>query len=635
VITPVGLPAGDWAAWLTDRVQSAVDRAGELGATLKDGASRGTFEVLELWNDTDLELGNASSIAAVIAEVHPDAEVRAAAEQLSQHVSAIETDRQLDRALFEVIVACAPAGDEQADRMREHILRDFRRSGVDQDDATRTRLREIAARLVEVTQDFSRVIRDDVRTVRLRPEQLDGLPADYVDAHPADADGLVTLSTDYPDALPMLTFASDAAARLELTNAMFDRGWPDNDDLVREMLDLRAERAALLGSDSWPDYDVGDKMIGSGKAILEFIDRVAAAADASGRRDLALLRKRQVDEHPDAPPMTRADLRYYEQLVRRENYDVDAQQVRRYFEFSKVRDGLLATTGRLFGIEYVPRPDVSVWHEDVDTYDVLRDGAVIGRIFLDLHPREGKFKHAAEFPITSGVSGRQLPAGALVCNLSRGLMEHLELITLFHEFGHVLHHVLAGQQRWARFSGVTTEWDFVEAPSQLLEEWAWTADVLSAFAVDADGVPIPHDLVDRMRAADRFGKGLLIRTQTYYAAVSYLLHRDRPRDLTGAVREIQPQYDLLAYLAGTHLHANFGHLAQYTSGYYTYLWSLVISKDLLSQFDRSDLMRADRARRYRDEILAPGGSRDAADMVESFLGRPYSFDAFERWLNGA
>ena len=265
----------------------------------------------------------------------------------------------------------------------------------------------------------------------------------------------------------------------------------------------------MLGFDSWPDYDVEDKMIGSGKAILEFIDRVAAAADASGRRDLALLRERQVGEHPDAPPMTRADLRYFEELVRRENYDVDAQQVRRYFEFSKVRDGLLTTTGRLFGIEYVLRTDVSAWHDDVDTYDVLRDGAVIGRIFLDLHPREGKFKHAAEFPITSGVSGRQLPAGALVCNLSRGLMEHLEVITLFHEFGHVLHHVLAGQQRWVRFSGVTTEWDFVEAPSQLLEEWAWTADVLSAFAIDADGVPIPHDLVERMRAADRFGKGLL------------------------------------------------------------------------------------------------------------------------------
>lgn len=167
----------------------------------------------------------------------------------------------------------------------------------------------------------------------------------------------------------------------------------------------------------------------------------------------------------------------------------------------------------------------------------------------------------------------------------------------------------------------------------LLEEWAWDADVLSSFATDEHGASIPRDLVERMRAADRLGKGLFVRSQAFYAAVSYLLHRDRPRDLTAAVREIQPTYDLVAHLDGTHFHAGFGHLAQYTSGYYTYLWSMVISKDLLSQFDRTDLLRAERAYRYRDEILAPGGSRDAADLVESFLGRPYSFEAFEQWLD--
>ncbi len=478
------------------------------------------------------------------------------------------------------------------------------------------------------------MIRDDVRSVRLRPEQLAGLPDDYRDAHRVDADGYVTITTDYPDALPFLTFASDGAARRELSTALFDRGWPDNDDVVREMLDLRAERAALLGFENWPDYDAEDKMIGSGKAILEFIDRVTSAADARGRRELALLRARQVRDDPDAPPMTRADTRYYEELVRRENHDVDAQQVRRYFEFGRVRDGLLTTTARLFGIDYVPRRDVAVWHEDVVAYDVLRDGAVIGRIYLDLHPRESKFKHAAEFPLVSGVAGRQLPEGALVANMSRGLMEHGEVVTMFHEFGHLVHHILAGHQRWARFSGVATEWDFVEAPSQLLEEWAWDPGVLSAFATDEDGVAIPRDLVERMRAADRLGKGLFVRTQAFYAAVSYLLHRDRPRELSNAVHEIQPAYDLVARLDGTHFHAGFGHLAQYTSGYYTYLWSLVISKDLLSQFDRTDLLRAEPAHRYRDAILAPGGSRDAADLVESFLGRPYSFDAFEQWLDG-
>jgi len=167
-------------------------------------------------------------------------------------------------------------------------------------------------------------------------------------------------------------------------------------------------------------------------------------------------------------------------------------------------------TGRLFGLRYVAVPDAPVWHEDVTAYDVLGDlGAgeesLLGRIYLDLHPREGKYKHAAQFTLVDGLAGRQLPEGVLVCNFSRGLMEHDHVVTLFHEFGHLLHHVLAGHGEWARFAGVATEWDFVEAPSQMLEEWAWDPEVLRSFAVDAAGEPIPADLVARMRAAEDFG----------------------------------------------------------------------------------------------------------------------------------
>jgi thimet oligopeptidase len=214
-------------------------------------------------------------------------------------------------------------------------------------------------------------------------------------------------------------------------------------------------------------------------------------------------------------------------------------------------------------------------------------------------------------------------------------MEHREVVTFFHEFGHLVHHVLSGRQRWARFSGVATEWDFVEAPSQMLEEWAWDCDVLQTFAVDSAGHAIPRDLVERMRAADEFGKGTFVRTQIFYSAVSYLLHRDRPRDLTAAVREIQADYDLFEYLDGTHFHTSFGHLAGYASAYYTYMWSKVIAKDLSSAFDPQDLFDTGVASRYRDTVLAPGGAADAADLVTAFLGRPYSFDAFQRWLDQA
>jgi thimet oligopeptidase len=223
----------------------------------------------------------------------------------------------------------------------------------------------------------------------------------------------------------------------------------------------------------------------------------------------------------------------------------------------------------------------------------------------------------------------------LVCNFSRGLMDPDHVVTLFHEFGHLMHHVLGGRHEWVSFSGVATEWDFVEAPSQLLEEWAWDAGVLQGFATDRDGTPIPEDLVARMRAADEFGKGFLARTQMAYAAISYWFHQDRPDDLTAGLRSLMERYSLVALVPDTHFHAGFGHLDDYGSAYYTYMWSLVIAKDLFSAFDPDDLFDPDVAHRYRDTVLAAGGSRDAADLVEDFLGRPYDNRAFTRWLETA
>ncbi|MEU6558076.1 M3 family metallopeptidase [Nocardia nova] len=503
---------------------------------------------------------------------------------------------------------------------------------MDRDDHVRARLREISERLTVLEQEFGKTIRDDVRSVRLTAEQLDGLPADFVADHPPAEDGLVTVTTDYPDSLPFRTYARDAVARRDLTVEFLSRGWPDNDAVLHEMLDLRDEKARLLGYSGWPDYDAEVKMIGGGEAIGEFIERIAAAAAAAGRRDLDTLLARRREDDPAATELDRTETAYYTELVRREQYDVDARDVRRYFDFQRVRAGLLEVTGRLFGIEYRP-VEVPRWHEDVTVYDVYADGERRGRIHLDLHPREGKYKHAAQFDLVGGITGRLLPEGVLVCNFSRGLMEHQHVVTLFHEFGHLIHHVLGGRQEWARFSGVATEWDFVEAPSQMLEEWAWDATILRTFAIDETGTAIPADLVERMRAAKDFGKGIGVLTQLGYAELSYLLHRDRPADHDATVVATLGRYTPIALPSHTHFQASFGHLAGYTSGYYTYLWSQVIAKDLFSAFDTADLFDPAVAHRYRDRILAPGGSRDAADLVTDFLGRPFTFDAFAAWLD--
>ena len=639
-MTPLELPAADaYAAWLSERCDARLDRARALVEELRAAGSTAPEQRLGVWNDLHLVLSDVFAAASLFANVHPDEGVRALAERVEQDAQRLLTDIGLDRGLYEVLAAVDTTElDPAARRMLERSLLDFRRSGVDRDEVDRERLRALAARQTEVAQTFAKNIRDGVGRFRAAADRLAGLPDDFRASHVPDADGMVELTTDYPDYVPVMTFATDRALRTEMVEAFLNRAWPANDEVLRELLELRRESATLLGYPDWPSFDAEVKMIGSGAAISAFVDRVAAMAEPSARRDFAVLLDRARVDHPGLDGLTAIDRLYYSEVVRRERLDVDAQQVRRYFAFDKVRQGLLDVTGRLFGLRYTEVRDHAGWHEDVVAYDVHLDGGstdgdLLGRIHLDLHPRAGKYSHAAQFTLLEGVAERQLPEGVLVCNFPRGLMEHDQVVTLFHEFGHLLHHVLGGRQRWVRFSGVATEWDFVEAPSQMLEEWAWDHAVLSTFATDDAGDALPEALVDRMRRADEFGKGFAARTQMFYAALSYRLHQDVPDDLTAAAAALQSQYDLFDHLPSTHFHASFGHLGGYTSAYYTYMWSMVIAKDLFSAFDGDDLFDPAVAARYRDHVLVPGGSEDAATLVERFLGRPYGFEAFERWLS--
>jgi thimet oligopeptidase len=630
---PLTLPTADWEGWLAARCDGRLDEARRLVDLLKAGP-HDPAATMTVWNDLNLALHNAFASASLLSNVHPDEAVRTRGERAEQDAHKLLTEIGLDRGLYDALVAVDPGDlDEGGRRVHTLAIRDFHRAGVDQDESVRARLRELAERETAVAQEFSKNIRDGVRSVSVDPSSLDGLPADFVESHPAGDDGRVVITTDYPDYLPFSTFSRDREARAALMQEYLNRAWPENDALLHELLELRREHALLLGYDGWPSYDAEVKMIGKGAAIPEFIERITEVSTAAARRDIDVLLARVQQDHPEVTAVDNVDKAFYSEVLRRERFDVDAQQVRAYFDFAKVRAGLLEVTGRLFDVEYVEVADAPRWHEDVTTYDVLRDGTRLGRIRLDLHPRAGKYGHAAQFDLAPGIAGRQVAEGVLVCNFSQHLMEHDHVVTLFHEFGHLLHHVLASGHAWTRFSGVATEWDFVEAPSQMLEEWAWDADVLRSFATDASGEPIPRELVAKMRAAKNFGTGLYARTQMFYAALSYRLHQDVPDDITATMRELQARYDVFGYVPDTHFFAAFGHLEGYGSGYYTYMWSLVIAKDLFSAFDRDDLFDTGVAHRYRDRVLARGGSRDAADLVADFLGRPYAFDAFERWLD--
>jgi thimet oligopeptidase len=636
--TPASPAKADAEAVLVGKCKNHQESARAILARLKDGSAREPLATLELVNDLGLELDGAAQIAGLYAQVHPLANVRTAADTCEQEITALATDIRLDRDLYDVLKKVDDKGlDAEARRMLEHTLRDFRRSGVDKDDATRARLKELSDRETLVGQSFSNNIRDDVRSVKLDPAQLAGLPQDYIDDHKPGPDGKVVINTDYPDFVPFRTYATDAGARRELFMVYMNRAWPQNDPIFKELLALRAEKARLLGYKDWADYDAEIKMIKKGAAIGEFIDKIATASQGAAKRDYKVLLDRKRKDDPKATSVDGADMVFYEELVKKEKYAFDSQEARKYFDFKKTRAGLLKVTGQLFGVEYKEVADADKWHEDVAVYDVFQGGQNIGRIYLDLHPREGKYKHAAQFTVKSGVAGKQLPEGALVCNFPRGLMEHDDVVTLFHEFGHLLHHVLAGKQKWVRFSGVATEWDFVEAPSQMLEEWAWDVEVLQSFATDEAGKPIPAELVQKMRAAKEFGKGYWARTQMFYAALSLEFHRADPAklDTTETVKRLQKKYSVFPYVEDTHFQSAFGHLNGYSSGYYTYMWSLVIAKDLFSPFEKAGMLDEKTSFKYRDAVLVPGGSKDAAELVKDFLGRPYGFESFKKWLDKA
>ena len=645
--TPLTLPGMDPAAGLDflagrEHDMSSVSAIAE---RVKSGAAGSTLEVLQAWNEAELLIHNAASAGELFAETHPDAGVRERADAVSQAVQKLTTDLSLDRDLHAAFAGLDDSDlDDLARRYLERILRDFRRAGVDRDDEARERLRALAELELELSQEFGRNIREGTRTLRLRAEELDGLPADWLDAHPPAEDGLIEVTTDYPDLVPLLTFCRVRETRRKLALEANNIAWPANDVVLRRLFNARAEHAALLDYDSWASYDTEVKMLGGGAhdgsaRIAAFVDEIATAARERGLADKAVLLERLQQDYPDAQDVQPYDRAFYEELVGTERYHVDGQVVRQYFDFARVRQGLLDVTGRLFGLTYVPVPDAAVWHEDVVGLDVEFEGARIGRIYLDLHPREGKYKHAAQFDLAPGVAGRQLPEGVLVCNFSRGVMEHGEVVTLFHEFGHLIHHVMGGQGDWVRFAGVATEWVFVEAPSQMLEEWAWDAAVLATFTSGPDGEPIPAELVAQMRAAEEFGKGYHTCQQMFYASLSRETHvrtyddsDGGDDDLTTLVRARQEAYAVFPFVEGTHFHCSFGHLDGYSSGYYTYMWSKVISKDLFSAFDPDDLFASAVATRYRDRVLRAGGTKDAADLVADFLGRPYDSTAFRAWL---
>ncbi|RYY75642.1 MAG: tetraacyldisaccharide 4'-kinase [Gammaproteobacteria bacterium] len=599
--------------------------------------------LLDKLNNMDLILDAQLSVASLYSSVHPNENVRTAAEQCEQHFVEINTDISLSRNIYDQVkrIDSQKLGPEDQ-RYVSHTLRDYHRSGVDKDQSTREKIKQLSEEINLIGQEFDKNYREGGKTIEVASvKELNGLPKDYIERHKPNAEGKIVLSTDTPDYMPVMQYAKNDALRERFYRVYRDMAYPQNKAVLEKLLAKRFELAQLLGYSDFATYITEDKMIKSPQNAQEFIEKVSTIATPRAEQEYQVLLKRLQKINPRATRVNDWQKMYLEQLIKKEKYQVDGQKIRQYFPYAKVQQGIFDLTQTMFGVSIRPW-NTETWHASVKAFEIVDNNQVIGRFYLDMHPRDGKYKHAAQFGVQRGIKNLQVPTAALVCNFPGGedpneLMEHDDVETFLHEFGHLLHSMFSGNHERAAFSGIETEWDFVEAPSQMLEEWVWDAETLASFARNQKGEVIPVALVEKMRAARYFGKALWTKHQLFYAATSLNLYNRNPAaiDLDQFTAQIQSKYSPFGYVDGTHFYASFGHLNGYSAIYYTYMWSLVIASDMFSEFEKNGLRNPAVAQRYRNTVLAPGGSKDAADLVRDFLGRSYNFEAFAKNLEKA
>jgi thimet oligopeptidase len=630
---------------------AALDEADALVAAAVATGGAGTFATVLLpLDEADARLAAGYAAGAFMARVHVDPAVRDAGQEAEERLDRWRVDlpfrEDLAAAIFAFAAkpeAAALAGEPR--RLLDRLLRDLRRAGHGLDATARNEVRRLEGRLVELQSAFQRNIDEFEDGLDLTRDELDGLSNDFVAGlRPGAAPGTFRVSLDTPEAYPFLQQARRRDLRRDFEHRQFNEAREANEPLLAEALEIRRRIATLLGYPSWAHYAIEVKMAGDPEAVRRFYDDLVPPLRARLADEVARLEE-ILREDGEVLPLRTWDWRYCDTRLRRRDFAIDPDELKQYLPLEAVLDGLLGLCAEVFGLAFEPIADVAAWHPDVVRFRV-RDaatGAEIGDILMDLYPRDGKYGHAAAWPL---VPGRRLPDGsyqrpltAIVANLPRPggdravLLRHPDAVTLFHEFGHVLHMTLT-RAELVRFSGANTEWDFVEAPSQILEHWAWQADVLARFARHhATGEPIPRALVDRLVASRDLDVALTTLRQCYLGLMDLGLHgSEESRDIAVIDRAAFAVWGL-PYHEGTLYPCGFGHLmGGYDAGYYGYLWSKVYGDDMFGRFEAEGVTSPVVGAAYRREILEPNGTRDPLDLLRAFLGRDPSPATFLRLL---
>ena len=624
------------AAGVTRACDAVIDKARKSVAAMESKAGGAGF--FDEWNRLQISLEDVVNPIYLLGNVHPDKAIRDAHEPCLQKYTTLSTELFQNEKLFKRVQAAKPATPAQA-KLRKDLVEGFEDSGVALPPDKRKRAKEIFEKLEELRQVYDRNVRDDPTKVTFTPAEMEGMPEAYLKAHEKkkDAQGNYVLDLSYPSYIPFLANAVNEAAREKYYRAKLGEGGAKNLELLHEIFVLRKELAGLYGLPTYAHYALRRKMVGKPEVVEKFLAEVKGAVTELEKKEVDELREvkaKLVGKPPAEVKVNRWDVAFLQERVKRERFAIDQEKLRAYFPTDKAIAFTLLVSEKMYGVRF-REAKVPTWHEDVRYFDVLdaKTGKFISGFYLDLFPREGKYNHAAAFPVRGASRiAKRTPISVLVTNFNRQGLDHREMETLLHEFGHVLHGVLSTTD-YVSHAGTSTKGDFVEAPSQMFEEWVRREQPLALMKQVCPECPaLTKDQIERLEAARKYGTGIQYARQWIYAKFDMELSTD-PRPPLAVWKALESATPL-GHVEGTMFPASFSHIAaHYAAGYYGYMWSQVIALDMLSKF-KGDMLDPKVGRAYRDNILAVGGQREEMASVKAFLGREPSSDAFFAEITG-
>jgi thimet oligopeptidase len=613
---------------------------------VKPGKRNFANTMIELDNGSNL-INQLGGIYQVLLSASPDKAIRDSASAGFEETDNLNNEQSLNEDLYKAVKEYAGTAEAKAlTGERKYFLmltlRNFERNGFALSKEKRETLKALTKKLSELSLQFDNNIAQDNPTLILKEDEMEGLPDDFRKAH-RQADGSYKMDVSNPSYIPFMNYAKSTEARKRVYLLKTNVAYPQNDLLLVEIFKLRSEYAKLLGHATFSEYATGTNMSKDRAHVWAFENQLKKdlrpKAEQEYKEMLSL--KSQLSGKPETIILPYESSYYIHQLLDKK-YSVDEEKVKEYFELQHVLKGLFEVYQRIYNLSFVEDKHPSVWNPDVQAFSVTDNVTKkkIGYFYLDLYPRDNKYKHAACFPMAAAhatAGGRSLAMASLICNFPKpgadkpSLMTHANVLTIFHEFGHLMH-TMVSETELSYLAGTSVVRDFVEAPSQIMENWVWNKQVLSLFAkhYKTEAV-IPAELVDKMIASRNATSGLNFLQQVYYGTLDFTyndtVQPKTPDEANAVARNLQNGITLYPFVDGSHFESSFGHLTGYGAGYYGYLWSLVYACDMYSVF-AADPLSPDLGHRFREMVLAKGGSDDALNLVRNFLGREPTNAAF-------